>query len=451
MKDLNRLCMGCMKEKPGTQVCPYCYFSLEKYEVPMYHLKPRTILKGKYLVGKAISEGGFDITYVGWDLNFEIPLVIKEYFPRRFAIRDYRTSDYVIPFTGEKEKLYKAGKEKFIQEIEALDKFYKQEEIVLVRDYFQKNGTFYIVMEYRAGKSFCEFLERKGGMNGNFSAEEIFKITKPVMKSLEITNKKTEEKQIDKKEKTKENIGQSWALQRENTKDDREWKKYQTDKNFIKAGQKKFNIGIAVGAVFLLLFVTGILLNQNRTDVVTADDIASNNIVLLDENICSGDIVSFGKNNREWIVLVKEGKKVLLLAKESVGERQYHTTYEDITWEECSLRQWLNYDFYNDSFSEAEKERICKTIVKNPDNAEYGTEGGNDIKDKIFLLSLDEAEKYFEDETARTIGSSWWLRSSGNNSEFAAEVLSDGYLNSSGFTVDSKNSVRPVLWVSLEA
>lgn len=271
------------------------------------------------------------------------------------------------------------------------------------------------------------------------------------MKSLEITNKKTEEKQIDKKEKTKENIGQSWALQRENTKDDREWKKYQTDKNFIKAGQKKFNIGIAVGAVFLLLFVTGILLNQNRTDVVTADDIASNNIVLLDENICSGDIVSFGKNNREWIVLVKEGKKVLLLAKESVGERQYHTTYEDITWEECSLRQWLNYDFYNDSFSEAEKERICKTIVKNPDNAEYGTEGGNDIKDKIFLLSLDEAEKYFEDETARTIGSSWWLRSSGNNSEFAAEVLSDGYLNSSGFTVDSKNSVRPVLWVSLEA
>lgn len=451
MKDLNRLCMGCMKEKPGTEVCPYCYFSLEKYEVPMYHLKPRTILKGKYLVGKAISEGGFDITYIGWDLNLEILLVIKEYFPRRFAIRDHRTTDYVIPFTGEKEKLYKAGKEKFVQEIEALDKFYKQEEIVLVRDYFQKNGTVYIVMEYDVGKSFYKLLEEKRRMNANLSAEEIFKLTKPVIKSLKMTNKKTEEKQVGEKEKRQENIGQSWILPRENIKNDRTWQKHQTDRKFDKDGEKKFNIWIVALPVFVLLLVTGILLNQNKSDVVTADDMASNNMASLDKDICVGDTVSFGKNNREWIALDKEEKKVLLLAKESVGERQYHTTYEDITWEDCSLRQWLNYDFYNDSFSEVEKARICETVVKNPDNPEYGTEGGNDIEDKIFLLSLDEAEKYFEDEMARAIGSSWWLRSPGNNSEFAAEVLSDGYLNPSGFTVDPKGSVRPALWVSLES
>ncbi len=446
MKDLNRLCMGCMKEKPGTEVCLYCYFSLEKYEVPMYHLKPQTILKGKYLVGKGISEGGFDIMYSGWDLNFEIPLMIKEYFPRRFAIRDYRTSDYVIPFTGEKEKLYKTGKEKFIQEIEALNKFYKQEEIVLVRDYFQKNGTVYIVMEYGVGKSFYKLLEEKGRMNANLSAEEIFKLTKPVIKSLKMANKKTEEKQ-----KRQKNIEQSWILPRENIKNDKIWQKHETDREDEKDVKKKFNIWSIVGSAFLLLLVTGIFFTQNRANVVTAEDVASNNMASLDKNISVGDIVSFGKNDREWIVLDKEEEKVLLLAKESVGERQYHTMYKDITWEECSLRQWLNYDFYNGSFSETEKERICETIVKNPDNPEYGTEGGNDIEDKIFLLSLDEAEKYFEDEEARAIGTSWWLRSPGNNSEFAAEVLADGYINPSGFTVDPKEAVRPALWVKLES
>lgn len=138
MKDLNQLCMGCMKEKPGTEVCPYCYFSLKDYEVPMCHLKPRTILGGKYLIGKAISEDGFGINYIGWDLKLERTLVIKEYFPKRFAIRDYHTSDYVIAFTGEKERLYKEGKEKFLQEIKEFDEFCKKKEIVLVRDYFQK-------------------------------------------------------------------------------------------------------------------------------------------------------------------------------------------------------------------------------------------------------------------------------------------------------------------------
>lgn len=188
MEDLNRLCMGCMREKPGTGVCPYCHFSLEQYEAPMYHLKPQTIISGKYLIGKSIGEGGFGITYIGWDLNLEIPLAIKEYFPNGFAIRDHHTSDHVTAFTGEKEKFYKAGREKFVQEAKSLAKFYKQEEIVLVRDYFQENGTAYIVMEYIVGKTFMQLLKQSEMNNARLSPKTIFEMMRPIIKALEMVH-----------------------------------------------------------------------------------------------------------------------------------------------------------------------------------------------------------------------------------------------------------------------
>ena len=72
MKDVNKLCLGCMRDKSENGPCPHCGFDANAYEAPLHHLKPGTILNGKYWVGKAIGEGGFGITYIGWDLNLEI-------------------------------------------------------------------------------------------------------------------------------------------------------------------------------------------------------------------------------------------------------------------------------------------------------------------------------------------------------------------------------------------
>ncbi len=188
VRDLNKLCMGCMREKPGTGICPYCHFSIEKYEVPIYHLKPQTILSGQYLIGQSIGEGGFGITYIGWDLNLEIPLAIKEYFPKGFAVRDYHVGDHVTAFSGEKARFYKAEREKFVQEAKSLAKFYRQEEIVRVHNYFQENGTAYIVMEYIVGKTYADILKEREE-NGNFSAEEVFETMKPVIKALGMIHK----------------------------------------------------------------------------------------------------------------------------------------------------------------------------------------------------------------------------------------------------------------------
>ncbi len=131
-----------------------------------------------------------------------------------------------------------------------------------------------------------------------------------------------------------------------------------------------------------------------------------------------GDIIEFG--DYSWIVLEKTDDTMLIITEDIIEERAYNEEYEGTTWEDCTLRKYLNGTFYN-SFSEEEQLMIAETAVTNPDNSKYGTDGGNDTTDKIFLLSLEEAEEYMtEDE--RTASSWWWLRSPGNNQLYAAGV-----------------------------
>ena len=81
MKDPNRLCLGCMNEwGHPDQPCPVCGFVQKKYEKPPRWLPLKHILNGKYMIGKVIGEGGFGITYIGWDLNLQVRVAIKEYF-----------------------------------------------------------------------------------------------------------------------------------------------------------------------------------------------------------------------------------------------------------------------------------------------------------------------------------------------------------------------------------
>ncbi|MGN0465506.1 MAG: DUF6273 domain-containing protein [Lachnospiraceae bacterium] len=169
-----------------------------------------------------------------------------------------------------------------------------------------------------------------------------------------------------------------------------------------------------------------------------------------------GDIVIFGRDNSgnslRWRVLSKKEKKVLLITENSVGDEKYHTTRESITWENCSLRKWLNEDFYNENFSDAEKKLIRKQKLSNIDDPAWGTEAGNDTEDKIFLLNLKEAEKYFTSNEDRNIGVNWWLRSPGAIEQAAKNVFSDGDFcegNYYGTYVDVSLAVRPSLWVKI--
>lgn len=180
-------CMGCMREYGGDASCPYCGFDAGKYEAAFYQLLPGTILNGKYVLGKALGEGGFGISYVGWDLNLEHKVAIKEYYPIHHVTRQTRFSSTVTVLTGTSLEFYQKGLGKFVEEARSLAKFSGLPGIVLVRDYFQENGTAYIIMEFAEGETLKTVLEKSGG---RLPVETVLRIIRPVIESLEEVHKK---------------------------------------------------------------------------------------------------------------------------------------------------------------------------------------------------------------------------------------------------------------------
>ncbi len=178
---IEKLCMGCLKETmENNRFCTKCGFDNEQPKEPHY-LPPRSILAGKYLVGRVLGEGGFGITYLGFDLNLNIKVAIKEYFPAGFVARAGGDLT-VMPFTGTSAEYYTNGIEKFLNEARSLARFHNLDGIVEVRDFFRENGTAYIVMEFVDGANLRDELERKGGRMG---ATEVFSLMRPLVFSLD--------------------------------------------------------------------------------------------------------------------------------------------------------------------------------------------------------------------------------------------------------------------------
>ena len=169
----------------------------------------------------------------------------------------------------------------------------------------------------------------------------------------------------------------------------------------------------------------------------------------------------------KWRVLQSENGEAFLLSDVILDKQLYNENDKYVTWEKSSLRAWLNKKFINTAFSDEEKEKINITEIINQDNPVYGTEGGNNTFDKIFLLSLSEVseqqdgEKYgFLDDEIRACGKSdfskteswWWLRSPGYDSGYAAGVYDYGWVYRYGHDVGSSDDgVRPALHLNLSS
>lgn len=176
-----------------------------------------------------------------------------------------------------------------------------------------------------------------------------------------------------------------------------------------------------------------------------------------------GDEVRFGTKNDEkiaWFVLAKEGDRALILSVSHFGIQDYHDyTMSGPAWDGCTLRDHLNEEFLGDYFSEAEQQSICVTTVPSAPNPVYGTDGGSDTEDKVFLLSVEEVETYLQDprmlgcrdEKGNTLR--WWLRNPGERRTLACTVLPDGTINYEGCNIISfggdDSYVRPAMWVDI--
>lgn len=174
-------CPNCMQTLgQGEDVCPYCGFDVSGYEEKPNCLRPFTVLQGKYMIGRVIGMGGFGITYIGWDLNLQTYIAIKEYFPESFAQRDTTTTTMVSTIDSKKE-VYDKGLTRYVEEARNLSKFYQLQGIVSVKDFFYENGTGYIVMEYINGVDLKHYLK---GMGGKLDEATVLALMKPVFESL---------------------------------------------------------------------------------------------------------------------------------------------------------------------------------------------------------------------------------------------------------------------------
>ena len=170
-------------------------------------------------------------------------------------------------------------------------------------------------------------------------------------------------------------------------------------------------------------------------------------------------------------MLESDEETALLISRYALDCKQYNEKFEDTTWETCTLRSWLNNEFFNKAFSAEEKQYILQSDVSADKNPEYSTNPGNATKDNMFLLSIVEANKYFKSDDARKCAPTdyaiqqgaytsdsykvegrkacwWWLRSPGYISDLAALVHTDGSFDDYD-VYSSSTAVRPCVRVRL--
>jgi LAS superfamily LD-carboxypeptidase LdcB/serine/threonine protein kinase len=177
--DYSNLCLGCFDDCSGQNPCPSCGYETETLEVSLY-LIPGTILSDKYLVGRVLGQGGFGITYLGWDTNLDIRIAIKEFFPQGLVSR-LPGENSVISYTGEVREQFTFGVESFLREAKTLAHFEHHPNIVTVRDFFKENNTAYMVMSFIEGVTLLEHLKNSGG---KIPVEPAVQIIMPVLDAL---------------------------------------------------------------------------------------------------------------------------------------------------------------------------------------------------------------------------------------------------------------------------
>lgn len=185
--------------------------------------------------------------------------------------------------------------------------------------------------------------------------------------------------------------------------------------------------------------------------------------------------MSNGKEDIEWLVLDVRDGKALVISKHALDCQPYNDERGSVTWESCTLRKWLNDEFLYSAFSSSEINRIPTVTVSADKNPKYDTNPGNATQDKVFLLSITEAEKYFSSDferrceatayteaqgayTAEFTSCDWWLRSPGGLQDFVAYVsLSEDFIvggdvREYGYDVSNGSyAVRPALWINLNS
>lgn len=252
---------------------------------------------------------------------------------------------------------------------------------------------------------------------------------------------------------------------------------------------------LIIGILGIIIFVVGTR-NKSKTvdeaednQLVEQGESNTNEIDLSSQNSQTntvkqteiGDVIEFGTYEQdsllngsealEWIVLDEKDGKILLLSRYVIDNKPYHNCDDgvdisDITWNRCSLRNWLNEEFYSEAFDTREQKRIVEVTIENTGGFEE-TMMGPKTQDMIFLLSKKEVESYLKTDEEREViptpyaieqgveqkwseNCKWLLRSLGTVDTSAKAVMEDGRIGSAAAGIDEGFGIRPAMWIEAE-
>lgn len=234
----------------------------------------------------------------------------------------------------------------------------------------------------------------------------------------------------------------------------------------FKFGKKYLLMKTAIAVLtFVVILCVGLLIG-----ILNSQDKPADNTV----TVAVGDIIEFGTLEDEpieWIVLDTQGERVLVISKEGLCYDWYSGFNELCTWDACSLRSALNTDYYDLWFSDDEKDNILETHLVNNGNPVYGTEGGSSTHDRLFILDVEEINKYLPDADDRKINVAgktgygdldyhpWWVRNPGQDLHSSVYVDADGSVSYEttiemimgvGTAMAGYFTVRPAMWIKYE-
>lgn len=181
MLEGTQYCYNCFQKLTSEGPCPHCGFDRSQMTGNYPAALPcGTVLGGKYIVGRVLGQGGFDITYKAFDPVLELSVAVKEYLPDTMATRSPSTTQVTI-YTGTTQYDFDYGVSCFLDEARTLAKLSSGREVVPVRNFFEENGTAYFVMDYVEGISFKAYIQNHGG---KIPLPDALRIMLPVMDGL---------------------------------------------------------------------------------------------------------------------------------------------------------------------------------------------------------------------------------------------------------------------------
>ena len=181
--EIDHICLKCMQPGLSGGVCGHCGTRSGFQQEPAFALPAGSILHGRYLVGAVLGNGGFGITYIGYDLKEDRRVAIKEFLPTGMANRYPGTTTVSVYHTSQE---FQYGLKKFLEEARVIYKYRTHANIISVSALFEENNTAYYVMEYLEGCDLKQYLNQKGGV---LPFEETLRLLLPVFDALTAIHK----------------------------------------------------------------------------------------------------------------------------------------------------------------------------------------------------------------------------------------------------------------------